>query len=168
VLLGRSVAQLLAGNDLAGGSVWLEWLRILAINLGVVFLVIIAPNLLRTENNYPLGYTTTTVIAMFFGITLGTNSFAVSLGGKLMPTLAVFESSGLYEIAAYVLAAAATISISRYRLVGKWPRQTLETLTPPKEKSALQEQLIGVLLSIAILGMACGWEAYRFSQAITH
>jgi hypothetical protein len=167
VLRGRSVAQLLAGNELTGGSVWLEWVRLLAINLGVVFLVIIAPNIFRTENNYPLGYTSTTMIAMIFGITLGTNSFAVSLGGKMMPTIAVLGSSGLYEIAAYVLAAAATVSISRVRLVGKWPKQTIETITPPESKSVFQEQFIGILLSIVILGIACGWEAYRFAQAIS-
>jgi hypothetical protein len=166
VLRGRSVAQLLAGNELTGGSVLLEWFRLLAINLGVVFLVIIA-NIFRTENNYPLGYTSTTMIAMIFGVTLGTNSFAVSLGGKMMPTIAVLGSSGLYEIAAYVLAAAATVSISRVRLVGKWPKQTSETITPPEAKSVLQEQFMGILLSIVILGIACGWEAYRFSQAIS-
>ncbi len=166
MLRGRSFAQLLAGNELTGGSVWLEWIRLLAINLGVVFLVIIAPNIFRAENNYPLGYTSTSLIAMIFGVTLGTNSFAAPLGGKMMPTIVVLGSSGLYEIAAYVLAAAATVSISRVRLVGKWPKQTVETITPPQAKSVFQEQFIGILLSIVILGIACGWEAYRFSQAI--
>jgi hypothetical protein len=48
-LRGRNVAQALAGNDLVGDSVWLEWLRILAINLGVMFLLVIAPNVIRTS-----------------------------------------------------------------------------------------------------------------------
>jgi hypothetical protein len=34
-------------------------------------------------------------------------------------------------------------------------------------KSVVQERLLGVLLAIGILLFACGWEAYRFSQAIT-
>lgn len=162
LLRGRSAAQVLAGNDLLGGSVWLEWLRLLAINVGVVVFSIIAPNLFRTEKDYPLGYTSTTLIAVVFGITLGTDSFAMSIGGKMPPTFAVFSSSGLYEIIAYVLAAAATVSISRYRLIGKG----VTPITPPKTRLVVQERLLGVLLAIGILAIACGWEAYRFSQAI--
>jgi len=166
VLRGRNAAQVLAGNDLAGGSVWLEWLRILAINLGVVFLLVVAPNVLRTEGDYPLGYYTVALLAIIFGVTLGTNSFTLSLGGKLLPTAAIFGSSGLYEISAYVLAATATASIAKYRLVGKWPKQTIEAIVPPKAKSVIQERNVGILLSITILLIACGWEAYRFSLAI--
>ena len=85
ILRGRTAAQALAGDDLAGGSLWLEWLRLLAINLGIMLVVMIAPNILRTEGDYPLGYHTVTLVAAVFGVTLGTNSFALSLGGKLPP-----------------------------------------------------------------------------------
>lgn len=166
VLRGRTVAQVLAGNDVAGGSVWLEWLRILAINLGIMLLVMIVPNIVRTEGNYPLGYSTVTLIAAVFGVTLGTNSFALSLGGKLPPTVTVFGSSGLYEIAAYVLATTATISIAKYRLVGKWPKQTTEAIVCPQTQSVIQVRNVGIVLAITILVIACGWEAYRFAQAI--
>jgi len=137
-LRGRSAAQALAGGDLAGGSVWLEWLRLLAINLGVVSVSIIAPNLFRTASDYPLGYVSTTLIAAVFGVTLGTDSFAVSLGGKLLPTLAILGSSGLYEIAAYVLLATTTVSIARYRLVGKWGA----TITPLRTTAVTREQVL--------------------------
>ena len=167
LLRGRTAAQALAGNDLAGGSVWLEWLRLLAINLGALFISIIAPNLFQTEKGYPLGYTSTTLIAVVFGVTLGTDSFSVPLGGKMLPTLAIFGSSGLYEIIAYVLAAAATFSIPRYRLLGSMFKQTVQTIVPPKTKAVIVERFIGVLLAIIILVIACGWEAYRFSQAIS-
>jgi hypothetical protein len=166
VLLGRNAAQVLAGNDLAGGSVWLEWLRILAINLGVVFLLVVAPNVLRTESDYPLGYSTVTLLALVFGVTLGTNSFTLSLGGKLPPTVAIFGSSGFYEISAYVLAVTATASIARYRLVGKWPKQTIEAVVPLQAKSVIRERYAGILLAITILLIATGWEAYRFSLAV--
>lgn len=166
ILQGRNVGQILAGNDLAGGSVWLEWLRIFAINLVVMLLVIIAPNVFRTEGDYPLGYHTATLIAMMYGVILGTDSFTLSMGGKIAPTVAIFGRSGIYEIAAYVLAAAATVSISKYHLVGKWPKQTIEAIVPPKAKSVIQERNVGVLLAITILLIACGWEAYRFSLAI--
>jgi hypothetical protein len=167
ILRGRNVGQILAGNDLAGGSVLLEWLRIFAINLVVMLLVIIAPNVFRTEGDYPLGYHTATLIAMMYGVVLGTDSFTLSMGGKIAPTVAIFGRSGIYEIAAYVLAAAATVSISKYHLVGKWPKQTIEAIVPPKAKSVIQERNVGILLAITILLIACGWEAYRFSLAIS-
>ena len=166
VLQERNAAQVLAGNDLAGNSIWLEWLRLLAINFGVMFLIIIAPNILRTPGNFPLGYITVAVQAVVFGITLGTNSFTLSLGSKLPPSIAIFGSSGLYEIAAYVLAATATASISKYRLIGTWPKQTTEMIVPPKTKSIIQQRNMGILLAGIILVIACGWEAYRISLAI--
>jgi len=166
VLQERNAAQVLAGNDLAGNSIWLEWLRLLAINFGVIFLIIIAPNILRTPGNFPLGYITVGVQAVVFGIILGTNSFTLSLGSKLPPSIAIFGSSGLYEIAAYVLAATATASISKYRLIGRWPKQTTEMIVPPKTKSIIQQRNMGILLAGIILVIACGWEAYRVSLAI--
>jgi hypothetical protein len=166
ILRGRNVAQVLAGNDLAGGSIWLEWLRIFAINLGVMLILIIGPNIFQTEGGFPLGYSSISLLAVIFGVTLGTNSFALSLGGKLLPTTAIFESSGLYEIIAYVLAATATTSISKYRLIGKWPKQTIEKIIPLQNYSMIQERNVGIILAITILIIACGWEAYKFSIAI--
>jgi hypothetical protein len=166
ILRGRNVGQVLAGDDLAGGSVWLEWLRIFAINLGVMLLVIIAPNVFRTEAGYPLGYITAALIAMMFGVILGTDSFTLSMGGKIPPTVAILESSGLYEITAYVLAAAATTSITKYRLVGKWPQQKVEKMASLQTNSVFLERNVGIFLAITILLIACGWEAYRFSLAI--
>jgi hypothetical protein len=166
ILRGRTAAQVLAGNDLAGGSVWLEWFRLFAINLGIMLLVMILPNTLRTEGDYPLGYSTITLVAAIFGVTLGTNSFALSLGGKLPPTMAIFGSSGLYEIAAYVLATTATISITKYRLVGTWPKQTTEAIVCPQTASVIQARNLGIVFAIIMLLIACGWEASRFAQAI--
>jgi hypothetical protein len=166
VLRGRTAAQVLAGNDLAGGSVWWEWLRLLVINLGIMLLVMVLPNIVRTKGDYPLGYSTVTLVAVVFGVTIGTNSFAMALGGKLPPTLAVFGSSGLYEIAAYVLATTATISIAKYRLVGTWPKQTTEAIVCPQTPSVIRARTVGIVLAITMLLIACGWEAYRFAQAI--
>ena len=161
VLRGKSAAQVLAGNDLAGGSVWWEWLRILAINLGAIGLII-AANLFKTAGNTSLGYIAIIVNALIFGVVTGTNSFTLSQGGKLPPSMGIFGSSGLYEIAAYVLAAAATASISKYRLVGKWGEKIVST----KTLSVIRERNVGILLAIAILVIACGWEAYRVALTI--
>ncbi len=165
LLRGRTAAQVLAGTDLAGGSVWLEWLRLLALNLGIMGFVIIAPNLVRTPGDIPLGYSTVTLQAVVFGMIVGTNSFSVSLGGKLPPSLAIFGSTGLYEIAAYALAATATVSIARYRLIGTWPKQKT-SIIPTQTTAVIRERTVGVLLAIALLVAACGWEAYRFSLAV--
>jgi hypothetical protein len=161
ILLGKTATQALAGNDLAGGSVYLEWLRILALNLGMMA-VFVAINLFRAGGNVPLGYVAVAVNALLFGVIIGTNSFTLSQGGKIPPSLGIFGSSGIYEIAAYVLAAAATVSISKYRLVGKWG----EKMSLPKLPAVIRERNLGVLLAIAILVMACGWEAMRVAQAI--
>ena len=165
-LRGRTVAQAFAGNNLAGDSVWLEWLRILAINLGAMFLLVIAPNLIRTPRNLPLGYSTVTILVVVFGITIGTNSFALSLGSKLPPSMMVFGTPGLYEIIAYVLAATATTSISKYRLIGPWPKQTIERIAHAENQPVSRERNVGILLAVAILVIACGWEAYRLSLVI--
>jgi hypothetical protein len=131
-----------------------------------MLVVMIAPNIVRTEGDYPLGYRTVTLVAAVFGVTIGTNSFALELGGKVPPSVAIFGSSGLYEIAAYVLATTATVSISKYRLVGTWPRQTTEAIVCPQTPSVIRARTVGIVLAITMLLIACGWEAYRFAQAI--
>jgi len=160
-LSGRTGAAVLAGGDLAGGSVALEAARLLAINLAVVVLAIIAPNLIR-QGGYPLGYSSLAVITAVFGVTIGTNSFAVSLGGKLAPSLAVFGSSGLYEIAAYALAAAATVSIVRWEVVGS---KAVRVPSAP-DHGAIRQRNVGVAVALVVLMLACLFEAYRFSQVI--
>ncbi len=161
-LTGRTGAAVLAGGDLAGGSVVLEAVRLLAINLAVVGCAIIAPNLVR-QGGYPLGYGTLATITAVFGVTIGTNSFAVSLGGKMPPSPEVFGSSGLYEIAAYALAAASTVSIVRWQVVGS----KAERVLPVTDRGAIRQRNVGVVVAIVILVLACTFEAYRISQAIS-
>jgi hypothetical protein len=162
ILAGRTGAAVLAGTDLAGGSVVLEAARLLAINLAVVGCAIVAPNLVR-QGGYPLGYSALAVITAVFGVTIGTNSFAVSLGGKMPLSLEVFGSSGLYEIAAYALAAAATVSIVRWQVVGS----KAERVPPVTDRAAIRQRNAGVAAALVILVLACTFEAYRFSQAIS-
>jgi len=161
ILRGRSAGAVLAGDDLAAGSVLVEWLRIFTINLGVMLLCIVAPNLLRTEHGYPLGYTTVIILCILYAITLGTDSFTLSQGGKVPPSLAVLGRSGVYEIAAYILATTATYSIARYRLKGHWPRQSIEAIVSDHPFRLGREQWIGFVLAIVILLASNAWEAYR-------
>jgi hypothetical protein len=162
ILAGRTGAAVLAGDDLAGGSVVLEAARLLAINLVVVAGAIIAPNLVR-QRGYPLGYGTLVTITVVFGVTIGTNSFAVSLGGKVPPGLEIFGSSGLYEIAAYTLAAAATVSLVRWQVVGS----KAERVPPTTDRRAIRQRTVGVAIALVMLILACAYEASRFSQAIS-
>jgi hypothetical protein len=162
VLLGKTATQALAGNDLAGGSIYLEWLRIFSLNLGMIGLFV-AANLLRASGNVPLGYVAVAVNTLMFGVIIGTNSFTISQGAKIPPSFGIFGSTGLYKIVAYVLAVAATGSISKYRLIGKWG----EKMSLPQLPSMIRERNVGVSLAIVILALACGWEAYRVSLAIT-
>ncbi len=94
VLKGRTGAAALAGDDLAGGSVWLEWLRILGLNLAATFMLIVPANLIRTKGGYPLGYMSVITVVTIAAVTLGTNSFNLPLATRTPPSLAVFGSSG--------------------------------------------------------------------------
>jgi len=82
ILRGRLSGHLLGGNGLTGGSVWLEWLRLFAINASVVLLLMIAPNVLRTEGGFPFGYGTVTLQSVLCSAVLGTDSFAIPLGAR--------------------------------------------------------------------------------------
>jgi hypothetical protein len=167
LLRGRSVAQVLTGTDLAGGSVWLEWLRIFALNLAATFLFMVPANLLRTKRDYPLGYVSVALVAAICAVILGTNSFTLPMPSRMAPSLSVFNGSGVFEIASYVLAVSATVSIARWRVIKWWGMTgTTEKLPPCKDKSALAERNVGVVLAILMLALACGWEAYRISLAL--
>lgn len=166
VLRGRTGGAVLAGNDLVGGSIWLEWLRILAINLAVTFLVMVPANLIRTTRDYPFGYVSVVSIVTVAAVTIGTNSFTLPMDTRTPPSLAVFGSSGIYELAAYVLAVTATVSIARWRIVRWWGPDSTEKLTPRLDRTARLERSVGIALSVALLTAACGWEAYRVALAV--
>jgi hypothetical protein len=159
LLRGRTGAAALAGET-AASSFLVEWLRILAINFSICLLVVIAPNLLRA--GLPMGYYTASVQAIMYAITLGTNSFTLPLpDGPLAPTLAVLTRSGPYEIIAYLLAATATLSIARWTLRGRWPRQTLERWEPVAGQRMGQAEWVGLALAGILLLAANAWEAWQ-------
>ena len=161
VLRGRTGAALLAGET-AASSLLAEWLRIFAVNISICMLCVIAPNLIRTGSGLPLGYYTISVQAIMYAITLGTNSFTLPLPeGPLAPTLAVLVRSGPYEIAAYILAATATASLSRWALRGRWPRQALQRWEPARGQHISRVEWAGLALAGTILLAANAWEALQ-------
>jgi hypothetical protein len=72
----------------------------------------------------------------------------------------------VYEIAAYVLAVTATVSIARWRIVRWWGTDSTEVVVPPEDRSTILERNAGVAVAIAMLAVACGWEAYRISVVL--
>lgn len=160
ILRGRTGAQALAGSD-AAGSFWLEFARIAAINLAVGSLFVVLLNLIQTEQGYPYGYFTPFIWAAVYAVTLGTNSFTFALpGGKMAPSLEVLSRSGLFELAAYLLAAASLYSIARFTIVGKWPRQKLERVSGAPRRLTVQ-QWVGLVAAFVLLLAANAREAYQ-------
>jgi hypothetical protein len=166
ILRGRNIAQLASGEDLLGDSIWLEWFRLFTINLTAMLVFVCLPNLFVDNHGIPLGYATITIMACYFGILLGTNSFAIASGDKIAPTIGIFASSGFYEISAYILAAVSTVTVSKYRIIGHWPKQTMEKLGKVVDRRQMLERNIGLGMAILILFTACGWEAYTISQSL--
>jgi len=72
---------------------------------------IIAANLFRVKW-FPLGYFPVLFHWFLFGLFLGSNSFGVSKGEKLAPSLFhLFQSTGFMEITAYTLVATGSINV---------------------------------------------------------
>ena len=167
LLAGRTGAAVFAGNDLAGGSVWLEWIRIFVFNLAVTLLILVPANLLIGKRGYPLGYMAVVLIAAGFAMTLGTNSFTIPMPVRMPPSLGAFGSSGVYEIMAYVLVVAATTSIGRWRIKRWWAiRGTTERVRPLKDKLTITERNVGVVLAFALLVSASALEAIQIAAAL--
>ncbi len=112
VLRGRTGSAMLAGDD-AAGSFIAEWLRIVALNLAAGSLIVVANRIYRFKG-FPLGYLIPLAWLTIYAICLGTNSFSIPLPERMAPSLAVLGRTGLYEIAAFTLVAAATYSINLY------------------------------------------------------
>lgn len=162
LLQGRTLGGLLSGGS-AASTFLAEWLLIVAINLAVILAVVILPNLLRSAGDYPLGYFSSLLLVGMFGLTLGTNSFAIPVadGANLAPSFAVLGGAGVYEVAAYLLAAAAVAGISRWRLQGRWPRQSVVRIADPRFGRA---DALGLLAAVVVVLVAAAWEAHMIAS----
>ena len=156
VLRGKTVS-VIAGEE-AAGSFLIEFLRIAAFNLGAMGMIVIS-NWIFKVRCYPLGYLVPLYLAISYAITLGTNSFSIPLPERLAPTFEVLTRSGVYEMIAYILAAAATYGITVYRVKQIIPPDS-EKIQP--EPSLLQDiNWGGIVAAILILLAANAWEAYQ-------
>ncbi|MCC6190327.1 MAG: hypothetical protein IT318_14960 [Anaerolineales bacterium] len=158
LLRGRNAAAVLAGQAAAPSFVR-EWGRLLAVNLLMGSIIALANGLLRV-NGLPLGYLIPLVWFGMYGLTLGTNSFAIPLPARMAPSLAVLGRSGLYELAAFTLAAAATSGLSRYTLRRLFVTSP-EPVTEGRSSLAAPGVWAPLLAAGLLLAAANAWEAWQ-------
>lgn len=111
-LLARGSEVRMMGNEEVAATFWAELGFVVARNLPWVAVIALVNLLL----GYPFACLIPLVWVVFYGLILGTNSFAIPLAEPLAPSLAVLERAGPYEMSAFLFAAAATYPLSRISL----------------------------------------------------
>lgn len=162
VLRGRNAAAALAGES-AASSFFAEWGRLLVVNVFMGSLILLANGLLRV-NGCALGYLIPLMWFGLYGLTLGTNSFAIPLPVRMAPSLVVLGRSGLYELAAFTLAATATSDLSRYALRRLFVTSP-EPVTEGRASLAAPRVWVPLVAAGLLLAAANAWEAW---QIMTH
>ncbi|MCL6599365.1 MAG: hypothetical protein K6T81_11575 [Alicyclobacillus macrosporangiidus] len=157
VLSGKTLSSRLAGKGTAG-TFMTEFARTFAMNLASSALIVYA-NFEARINGYPLGYLIPMLWFAGYAVDLGTNSFAMPLPDRMAPSLAVLNRSGLYELAAYALLAAATYSLPRYEMNSLFSLK--RKAIPSSERRPLTRgEWIGISVAIVILALSNFREAY--------
>lgn len=112
---------------------------------------------LFTVGRFPLGYLAPWAWFGFYGVLLGTNSFAhPNLAGPLAPTATVaWTRSGIREISAYLLIAAAfaNLGIWQQRSWWNWRVEQVQAWTRLRLS---RTELLSLFLALVLLG----WSAY--------
>ena len=156
LLRGRTALSSLAG-DSAASSMLLEFFKIFILNI-LAFSVIIAGNYILRVKYFAFGYLVPLAWTILYGLTLGTNSFAIPVAEKLAPGWRVFLRSGPYEIMAAVLLAVATDQISINKSESFF--QKSEKVTKSERGKMKPNNWLAVIISILILAAAALREAY--------
>jgi hypothetical protein len=156
ILRGRTAAGVIAGSE-AARSFWAELARIVALNLFAMVMIVLANWSLKVRG-YPLGYLLPLYHSIAYAVILGTNSFSIPLPDRMAPTFQVLTRSGVYEILAYTLMAAATYGISTNRLLRLVPSRS-EPIEP-KPAFAKNVNWLGFALALAVLVAASAYEAH--------
>jgi hypothetical protein len=117
----------------------------------------VAANLVSVET-VPLGYLYPFVQECLFGIFLGTDSFAISHGGRLFPSLSIVNGAGFYELTAYILVASATAKLTLWNQTG-WLGGNLERIRKRKELKLARSETSTLILGVLLLLVAATIEA---------
>jgi hypothetical protein len=157
VLSGKTLSSRLAGKGPAA-TFMAEFARTFAINLACSALIIYA-NWEARIKGYPLGYLIPMLWFAAYAMVLGTNSFGMPLPHRMAPSFAVLHRSGLYELAAYTLLAAATDSLPRHEMNSLFSLK--RKAIPSSERRPLtRERWVGISAAIVILAFSNLREAY--------
>ena len=110
-------------------SFWPRLLGIIAWNTLAAGLLVAGANRLQVRR-LPLGFVPPLAYWLLYGLLLGSNSFATPLPARPAPSLALaLQRSGLLELTAYLLVAAATARWARWRQEG-WLWGPVRPLSP--------------------------------------
>jgi hypothetical protein len=160
ILRGKFASAALVG-DSAADTFIAEISRIAVVNL-MMLSPIVAGNWIFKHKEIPLGYVIPVIWGGIYALIIGTNSTSIAMPDRMAPSLMVLTRSGLYEISAYVLTAAATFGISTYRVIRFIPPES-EKITPVP---ILLKTICWPALMIAIMLLlaANAWEAFQLIQ----
>jgi len=126
--------------------------RILAYNIFFACVPLILANLVRVKG-IPLGYVLASYHWILYGTLLGTNSFLIPTPSRLLPTAEILlYGTGIYEITAYTLIAAATYGITAHFEKG---------LFNARINGFLRSEKIGLAISFALLALSNFVEAWQ-------
>src|SRR6056297_3074978 len=84
LLRGKTVLSNLAG-EIAASSLMIEFFKIFSLNLLAFSLIVLGNYILRVKY-FAFGYLVPLAWTIFYGMILGTNSFAISMVDKMSPT----------------------------------------------------------------------------------
>lgn len=158
VLRGGSIASHLPLDHLEPG---VRVLGVIAWNLLWMLLFPAGANLVQVRQ-WPLGLTAVLSLWALYGLLLGTNSFAVPLPTRPLPSLLLLlERAGFLELTAYLIMALATAPSARWRQNG-WFAGGLDRLTPSALTRSDWLALAGATL---LLIAAAGREVLQWCSA---
>ena len=160
LLRGKTVLSNLAGEK-AASSLMIEFFKIFSLNL-IAFSVIVLGNYILKVKYFAFGYLVPLAWTIIYGMTLGTNSFAIPMVEKMAPTLRVFLRSGPYEMMAAVLLAVATDCISINRSSSFFKKA--EPISQHERGKMQKENWLAAAISLLILAAAVFREAYMIFQ----
>ncbi len=150
VVRGRTLAGWLAPWH---ESLSVTFLHILSFNLLIGWCGVIYMNRFRASG-VPMGYAVSWIFWAFYGLLLGTNSFTYPDLTKHAPSLSIlWGRSGLFEMTAYAIAAAAT--------AGLWHEADAARARWPKAAEAA-----ALLMSMILLSFAALREARQLSDVL--
>jgi hypothetical protein len=145
-----------------GNTFFSVFLTIVLFNLIVACGFTIVANLLSVKS-FPLGYFYPLIQIILYGIFLGTDSFGISHGNRLFPSLTVFNGAGPYELTTYILIAAATAKISVYNQTG-WMGGSFLRNRKLSEIKLSHSETFAIALGILLLFIAAIIEALGILQ----